>query len=275
MKASTKLEYKVGIFIAIGALVFMVTILMLGADKTLFTRYNHVKAHFTEVNGLFPGSVVSLAGIPVGNVDAITFVPGDSKLEIDMKVDRSFAPRMTEGTIAEVRTQGALGDKYIYLNPGPVGGKALPDDALVQANEQDLMKLLTDRQDGVARIVDVIKELDILLASINQNGKMGQTIANMSDASAKLKSTLATLDTVLQDIHGEIPQDHKVRQSLVKLSSILDKIDSGKGTLGELINDPSIAQSLKGMLGGSPRNKYVKDMLRETLQQSGASREAK
>jgi len=272
MKASTKLEYKVGIFIAIGVLVFMVTILMLGADKTLFTRYLHIKARFTEVNGLFPGSVVSLAGIPVGNVQDITFVPGEAKLEIDLKIDRQFHNRLKEGTVAEVRTQGALGDKYIFLNPGPLDAKELPDGALVEANEQDLMKLITSREDGVARVVDVIKELDILLASINQNGKLGQTMSNMSEASAKLKSTLAQLDVILQDIHGEIPQNHRVRAALDRLASVMEKIDSGKGTLGQLINDPSIAQSLKGLLGSSPRDNYVKDMLRETLQKSGAKK---
>lgn len=272
MKASLRLEYKVGIFIAIGMLVFMVTILMLGADKTLFTRYVHLKARFTEVNGLFPGSVVSLAGVPVGNVQEITFVPGENRLELDMKIDRSFKARLNEGLVAEVRTQGALGDKYIFLNPGPLGGKELPDGALVESNEQDFFKLLTSREDGVARVINVIKELEILLASINQNGKLGQTMSNLSEASGKLKSTLGQLDVVLQDIHGEIPQNHKVRAALERLSSVMEKIDSGKGTLGQLINDPSIAQSLKGLLGSSPRDNYVKDMLRETLQKSGAKK---
>lgn len=271
MKPSTKLEYKVGVFIAIGVIAFMVSILMLGADKTLFTRYVHLKARFVEVNGLFPGSVVSLAGVPVGNVDSIVFVDGQNKLEIDLKIDRAFAPRLVEGTIAEVRTQGALGDKYVFLIPGALGAKPLPDGALVQSNEEDFMKLLTSREDGVAKIVDVIKELHILLASINQNGQMGATVHNLSEASGKLKSTLAQLDVVLKDIHEEIPQNHKLRSALVNLSSILEKIDSGKGTLGALINDPSVGQSLKAMLGGSPRNKYVKDMIRETLQQSGTN----
>ncbi len=271
MKPSTILEYKVGVFIAAGMLAFMVSILMLGADKTLFTRYNHIKARFTEVNGLFPGSVVSLAGVPVGNVEAIVFVPGENKLEIDLKIDRSFAPRLVEGMIAEVRTQGALGDKYIFLVPGNLGAKRLPNGALVQSNEEDFLKLLTSREDGVAKIVDVIKELHILLANINQNGQMASTMHNLGDAAGKLKSTLAQLDVVLKDIHEEIPQNHKLRGALINLSSILEKIDSGKGTLGALVNDPSVGQSLKAMLGGSPRNKYVKDMIRETLQQGGTT----
>lgn len=275
MKQSTKLEYKVGLFIAIGVLVFMVTILMLGADKTLFTRYVHLRARFTEVNGLFPGSVVSLAGVPVGNVQEITFVQGENKLELDLKIDRAVKNRLNQGMIAEIRTQGALGDKYIFLNPGKPGAAELPDGALVQSNEEDFLKLLTSREDGVARIINVIKEMEILLVSINQNGKLGQTMSNLSEASAKLKSTMGQLDLVLQDIHGEIPQNHKVRAALERLASIMEKVDSGKGTLGQLINDPSIAQSLKGLLGSSPRDNYVKDMLRETLQKSGQQKGSK
>ena len=73
----------------------------------------------------------------------------------------------------------------------------------------------------------------------------------LSEASGKLKSTLAQLDVVLKDIHEEIPQNHKLRGALVSLSSILEKIDSGKGTLGALINDPSVGQSLKARQGES------------------------
>lgn len=262
-KNSVRLEYKVGLFIVIGLVAVMATILLLGGQKTFFTRYTHIKARFSEVSGLFPGSVVSLAGVNVGNVEEILFVANDNKLEVTLKIDRKFEDRLVEKTIAEVRTQGALGDKFVYLEPGPITGKKLPDGALVESNEADLMKLLTSREDGVARIVDLIKELHILVASINQNGQIGTTIK-------KLGSTLSQLDGLLGDIRGEIPQNHKVRTALLNLSSILEKIDSGKGTLGSLVNDPAIAQSLKSLLGASPRNKYMKDMLRETLQQSGS-----
>lgn len=269
-KHSLRLEYKVGLFIVGGLVAVMATILLLGGQKTLFTRYTHIKARFSEVSGLFPGSVVSLAGVNVGNVEDIQFVAGDNKLEVTLKIDRKFEDRLVEKTIAEVRTQGALGDKYIYLEPGPVTGAKLQDNALVESNEADLMKLLTSREDGVARIVDLIKELHILVGSINQNGQIAVTMKNFGDASKKLSLTLSQLDGLLGDIRGEIPQNHKLRNAMTSLSSILEKLDSGKGTLGSLINDPSVAQSLKSLLGGSPRNKYMKDMLRETLQQSGS-----
>jgi phospholipid/cholesterol/gamma-HCH transport system substrate-binding protein len=267
-KQSLKLQYKVGIFILLGLVAGLTAILLLGGNRVFFTRYIHIKAKFTEVSGLFPGSVVSLAGLPVGNVDSINFAPAENKLVVDLKINTEFQSRLVEGTIAEVRTQGALGDKFVYLIPGPTGGAAIRNGTEIAANETDFMKLLTDRQDGVARIVDLIKELHVFVASINQGGHSGQMMHNMADASAKFKSTLTQLDGLLGDVRSNIPQDKKLQQAIISLANILEKVDKGQGTLGQLINDPSVHQSLKSFLGGSPRNRYMKDMIRETIQQS-------
>jgi phospholipid/cholesterol/gamma-HCH transport system substrate-binding protein len=250
----------------------MIAILLLGGDKAFLTRYTSLRAEFSEVQGLFPGSVVSLAGIRVGNVEKITFVPGTNKLETTLRINREFEDRLVEGTTAEIKTQGALGDKYVYLNPGPAGGKRLEPGTKVEAIETDFMKMLTSREDGVARVVDLIKDLHILVASINAGGKTGEMISNMADASVKFKKTIAQLDLLVSDLRGEIPENKKLRQAIVSLSSILEKVDQGKGTLGALINDPSVHQSLKALLGGSPRNRYMKDMIRETIQQNEAGK---
>jgi phospholipid/cholesterol/gamma-HCH transport system substrate-binding protein len=265
-KHSSKLEFKVGVFVALGLFAVMVSVLMLGADKVVFTRYLRIKAHFTEVQGLFPGSVVSLAGIPVGNVEKLDFTGSENKLEATLKIDQKFAHRVVEGTIAEIRTQGALGDKFVYLTPGSPGGKQIENGTVISATETDYLKMLTSREDGVARVIDLIKEMQALVQSINQNGQAGVMMKNLADASFKFKSTLAQIDGVLGDLRGENLQNSKLKQSMASLASILAKVDSGKGTLGQLINDPSLHQSLKSFLGGSPRNRYMKDMIRESLQ---------
>ena len=264
---SKRIEYKVGIFLAIGLIVLMTSILLVGGKKILFTSYFHIKARFTEVQGLFPGSVVSLAGVPVGNIAAITFVPAENRLELDLQINAEFTHRLVEGTTAEIRTQGALGDRYVYLTPGEVSTKVLPQGTVVPSTENDYMKLLTDRKDGAARIIDLIKEAQVLIASINDGGKAGRLVSNLTDVTERFKKTLGQLDALIGDIHGEIPHDKKLQKAIVSLSQILEKIDQGKGTLGQLINDPSLHQSLKSLVGGSPRKVYMKDIIRETIQQ--------
>lgn len=269
---SLKMEYKVGLFIGLGLLALIVSVLFLGADKALFTRYTELRARFSEVQGLFPGSVVSLAGMPVGNIKDIEFVPEDNKLEVIMRINAKFAPRLVEGTTAEVKTQGALGDKFIYLTPGKPGSPQLSDGVSIPGTETDFLRMLTSREDGVARVIDLIKELHILIATVNSNGQTATMIKNMAEASVKFKATMGQLDALLGDLRGELPENKKLRQALISLSSILEKVDQGKGTLGQLINDPSMHQNLKSFFGGSPRNRYMKDMIRETIQQSEAQK---
>lgn len=261
---TSKTELRVGIFVAIGLAGAIFSILLLGGDRFSFKKQARFIARFTEVQGLFPGSVVSLSGLRIGNIKKIT-LGDDLKLDIEMNVDPEFASRITEGAIAEVKTQGALGDKYIYIKPGPAGGKPLADGAILPSDETDFMTLLTSREDGMARAVDLVKELHILIATINQDGKAAKMMNNMTEASDKLKTTIVKLDTLLSDVNGQNPEDKKVKKALASLASVLEKVDKGQGTLGQLINDPSVHQSLKNLLGPSPRGKFMKEMVRETI----------
>lgn len=258
--ASTRLQYKVGVFVALGLLVLMGSILALGGNRVVFTRYLHVHARFSQVQGLFPGSVVSLAGLPVGNVKRIDFVPSDNKLEVEMQIDRKFADRIRQGTSAEIRTQGALGDKFVYLSPGPTDAPALSENAMLTAiDDGDFLKMLTSKEDGVGRLLDLIKEMQILVASLNQNNKVGGTVEQM-------RATMHSIDRLVGDLREQLPENKKLRAAVNSMASIMEKIDSGKGTLGALVNDPTLHQNLKSVLGGSQRGRYIKEMARESIQ---------
>ena len=58
----------------------------------------------------------------------------------------------------------------------------------------------------------------------------------------------------------------KLEKSVEKLDSVLTKIDKGQGTLGALINDPSLHQQLKALIGGSARKDHVKSLLRTSIE---------
>ncbi len=260
--ASTRLQYKVGLFVAIGLAALAGSILALGGGRVMFTRYLHVRAQFSQVQGLFPGSVVSLAGLPVGNVKRIEFVPSDNKLEIEMRIDRSFSDRLREGTSAEIRTQGALGDKYVYLTPGPADAPKIGENAMLAAiDEGDFLKMITSREDGVGRVLDLVKEMHQLAASLNADSKIPRAVE-------QVKTTMSSLDRLVRDLREQLPENKKLRAAVNSMASIMEKVDSGKGTLGALVNDPTLHQNLKSALGGSKRGQYIKEMARESMQSS-------
>ena len=271
-KNSRRLEYKVGMFVGIGLVAIMLSILLLGGNRMVFTRYANFTTPFGEVQGLFPGSVVSLAGLPVGNVSEITFSQQNNQLEVHYQVDAKFAGKITEGTKAEIRTQGALGDKYIYLTPGAIGGALIADGGAIPADASgDLFSMLTDKEDGIGNVVTLIKELQILVATLNKDNTIGKTMTNLSVASSQINETLGELEGLMRDIRGT-KEDRKMQKAVQSLANVMEKIDRGQGTLGALINDPSLHQSLKAFVGSSPRNTYLKNVIRETISKSEAKR---
>lgn len=271
-KNSRKLEYKVGMFVGLGLIAVLVSILLLGGNRMVFTRYANYSTPFTEVQGLFPGSVVSLAGLPVGNVKEIIFSTETNQLEVHFQVDSKFTSRLTQGSKAEIRTQGALGDRYIYITPGAVGGELIADGGSIAPDASgDLFSMLTDKEDGIGNVVTLIKELQILVATLNKDNTIGKTLNNLGMASSQMNTTLSELDGLLRDIRGS-KDDRKMQKAVQSLANVMEKIDRGEGSLGALINDPSLHQKLKSFVGSSPRNTYLKNVIRETIQQSEAKR---
>ncbi len=271
-KNSKRLEYKVGMFVGIGLIAILVSILLLGGNRMVFTRYANFHTPFTEVQGLFPGSVVSLAGLPVGNVSEITFSSQTNQLEVHFQVDAKFSEKITAGTKAEIRTQGALGDKYIYLTPGAIGGELIAEGSSIPPDASgDLFSMLTDKEDGIGNVVTVIKEMQILLATLNRDNTIGKTMNNLSVATSQMNATLSELDGLIRDVRGS-KDDRKMQKAVQSLANIMEKIDRGQGSLGAIINDPSLHQGLKSFVGSSPRNTYLKSVIRETIQKSEAKR---
>ena len=46
-----------------------------------------------------------------------------------------------------------------------------------------------------------------------------------------------------------------------RLNSILAKIDRGEGTLGLMLNDPTLYEELKILVGGANRSRVVRSMI--------------
>jgi len=252
-------ELKVGIMVSVGLLLFVITVIMLGGNSIFKSTY-FLKVNLANVQGLAPGSVVQLLGISVGNVDDIRLANTNDQnvLEVVMKIDRSFQKQITAGSIAGVRTQGALGDKFIYITPGNPNGEPLKDNSFVVAETKGgLIDTLMESGDGVQKIFKVVDEIYLLFKNINSGGKSAIVMENLASASGQLNK-------MMRDLHGKNPDDDNVAKSMQHLASILEKVDNGSGTLGAMINDRSIFEGLKRFVGG-PQDKFMKSVIRETI----------
>ena len=258
METTLNHEIKVGIFTLIGVVLFCISVILLGGDKFLITKNYYLKARMSQVQGLGRGSVVSLTGVPIGNVEDIVFIPGSPEVEVSMRLQQAVQNRITEGSLASVKTQGALGDKYIYIEPGPVGGTPLPDGAILPMDKTpDLLDVIAQKGQELGEIVEVIKEVRILFQNINKDGRSAKLITNLVDSSEQMSKFLSEGRETFRLMKND---------ALVPMASIMKKLDSGQGTLGALINDSTLHNRISSMMGDSPRNKFLKPLIRESIQ---------
>jgi len=260
MEPSRSIEIKVGIFVVIATVLTIGFIIALGGDKAIFHSNYHLKMLAEDTGGLSLGSVVQVAGIQCGNVTGVDFNKDNNQVTITLKIDRRCQDKITKGALAGVHTQGALGDKYVMIKPAPSGAASLQDGDVIESEPStDLLSTLGKSGDKVERIFEIMDEVQKLVRGLNDKSFS----QNVSETARNLKASTASLDEILDSIKGKDPQANKLKKSLDHLSSILEKIDRGQGTLGGLINDPTIHEDLKTILGGAKRSKLLKFLIHQ------------
>jgi phospholipid/cholesterol/gamma-HCH transport system substrate-binding protein len=109
-----KTELIVGIFAIVGIVAFVYLSVTLGDIKLFGDNNYNVFASFDSVTGLKVGAKVEIAGVEVGKVAGIELDVDQAVVEMDILKDVKIA----DDSVASIRTQGIIGDKYIKLSLG-------------------------------------------------------------------------------------------------------------------------------------------------------------
>lgn len=111
-------ETAVGIFVLLGLLCVAYLTIKLGRMELFSDKGFELSARFASVSGLHVGADVELAGVPVGRVSAISLDPDPTRAAALVRLRLNTALKLSDDTIASVKTSGLIGDKYINLAPG-------------------------------------------------------------------------------------------------------------------------------------------------------------
>lgn len=117
MSSSLKLEFSVGLFVAIALAAFFVLALRV-SDVTRLSADNsyRVQARFQNVGGLYVRAPVTMAGVRVGRVAAIALDPNTFEAMVTLAIDQRY--QLPSDTSASILTAGIVGEQYIGLEPG-------------------------------------------------------------------------------------------------------------------------------------------------------------
>ncbi|OFZ30532.1 MAG: hypothetical protein A2622_09050 [Bdellovibrionales bacterium RIFCSPHIGHO2_01_FULL_40_29] len=252
-------QTKVGAFLAIGLFVLLGSIFTLGSNKSYFQEVFLVRAYFDSVQGLNKGSLVSLSGVKVGNVDGISFDGDRNLVKVIIRIDAVYKNKIRKDSRIELRTQGALGDKFLFITPGTnISEFVQHNDEMLADYGNDILSVLSKRGNESEKLFDAIGDFQKLLRSVTDQNKIPSLIA-------KLDSTAGNLSEVSQRLNSTL-KTGSLDRSMTKLEHVIDKIDKGEGTLGALINDRSIHERIKNMLGAGQKNQQIKQILKSSVE---------
>ncbi len=129
MKQSS-VELGVGVFVLLGIICVGYLTIRLGEIEMLGDKTYPLNARFKSVTGLKAGAQVEIAGVQVGQVDAISLDPKDQVAMVRLKVREGIV--LSDDVIASVKTAGLLGDKFIQLSPGGSDRILKPGDMIIE-----------------------------------------------------------------------------------------------------------------------------------------------
>ncbi|MBL7716740.1 MAG: MCE family protein [Bdellovibrionales bacterium] len=248
--AKHDLEIKVGIFVTLGTALTMFAILLLGGADSIFKRSVSYSLHFPAVDGLIVGAKVVIGGLTIGAVSDFELDEQSKNIKVTLKVEKKFENWIREDSMAEMLTQGVLGDKYLSITSGTPDKPQVKDGAEIPVRPtKDISQFLTKGDQLMVNLNGIASSLDRILKSFEAANRSDKTFEGLAQTAKNLASATHKLDN----------------STLKNLNGILEKINSGTGTLGALINDPSLYYDARALLGGANRNRIVRNLVRQTI----------
>ncbi len=110
-----KTEFTVGVFMIVGIAALVYLSVSLGNIEIFGgSKFYTATALFDSVAGLKNGANIEIAGVQVGKVKNISLE--DDMAFVELSIYKEI--KITDDTIASIRTNGVIGEKFIKLTPG-------------------------------------------------------------------------------------------------------------------------------------------------------------
>jgi phospholipid/cholesterol/gamma-HCH transport system substrate-binding protein len=180
--------FRLGVFIVATLLILAAGILLIGDQRFLFTRTFDLKADFQNVGGLSGGAEVRVGGIHEGTVRTIKLPsrPGE-KVTVVMDLAASTRDIIKKDSVAWIKTEGLLGDKYVEVSFGSKEAEKVKDGDTLEGQPPVDMS-------------DMIKKTDqILDTTKDAMQNVDQMAGNLKSVTSRISEGKGTVGALIND----------------------------------------------------------------------------
>lgn len=270
-------ELKTAFFIIGCILVFIFGFSYL-KGSSLLSKEKVVHALYNDVEGLVVGANVTISGMNVGKVRAIDFDENYDKIKVTFTLREDLA--FSNQSVAQLYEAGLIGGKAIAILPkyNSAAGIVVDNDVLPSEVKPGLTELinqqiapLQDKIEGLLTSADSLfagvsnvmnydtqnnlkATLEGLAATVDNINSLSSSVNRIIEANEKgFTSTLNNLDDVSQNLSqltdslNQMPLTATVKNfeaTSAQLKKIIDGLESGEGSAGQLLNDRVLYDNL-------------------------------
>jgi len=227
MNKDTGSNWKLGMFVIVGLLLFVITIYFVGKQQNLFGDTFNLKSKFKTVSGLKVGNNVRFSGINVGTISEIELI-NDSTVVVSLLMEEDVQKYIKKDAMASIGSDGLMGDKVMTISPGTSSNETVKDNDFIKSKTaiemEDLMKSVKTSVDNAGIITAQLAEF-----TYNMNNGEGTLSKLMSDKefANSLEKTLVNLEV-----------------STKEFSQFTSSMNNGKGILSKVVSDERLGMKL-------------------------------
>ena len=249
--------------------------------SSLLDKQKTIYAVYDEVDGLLVGANVMINGLSIGNVTELDFLPNSTKIIVTIKVKDmlNFSSKST----ASIYETGVLGGLAISIDPiFELVSIVKTGDTLNSSVRPGLTELINRQIEPLSRqLQSTITSVDSIFTgasnvlnrqtqeeikeSINVLTSAIKAINNSSiiiektltDKNAQINNTIDNFEKIssnLSEVSNELNSFglssllSNLEVSVDGISSIVNKLDSDKSTIGKLINEDEVYNNLNSSI---------------------------
>ena len=205
-------QLRVGLTVIFACVVLALLIFLMSGTGGIFSSSVTVYAYFENAAGIRVGAPVKLEGVDIGNVTGISLIAHNQQ----PPPDKTTPPK--------------------YIQPNEVIDKPVRIKMSVTKDKAQHL-----RTDAIA-VFETAGVLGETFIDIDATGTSGDAVGNGSVLRTK----------PMKSIEGMVAASQTTIENLdvlaTRLNNIVSKVESGKGTIGELINDDSLYKRLNATL---------------------------
>lgn len=246
-------------------------------SSTIFDNSRTFYAVYDHVGGLQNGTQVSLNGLTVGKVSSIKFKDNTGKLVVTFMVNNDF--EFSKNSRVELFDTGIIGGKGLQIIPAFDGvPNAQNGDTLQTFSKPGLTELVQQKLTPLQESLEsTFTDADTLLTNINSildtktKRELQQSIAGLNELLATFQTSASKLNTLLESNEQQLDSTLKnvnvitsnfskisdsianaglgktmaeLQTTVMKLNTVLGKIEKGEGTLGKMANNDELYDNL-------------------------------